>query len=168
MIPSIERILFATDLSQNSVNAMHHLVGLAKVTGAKVRVLNVCPPMSDDTKLTLMAFVQSDEARNAAINRRVELAKEALSERQETFWSGAPEEYQSVRDQIESIDVLEGFPAEVIMRQAEKHGCDLILLGAHEHGFSQTFLGTVAKRVLRRTNIPTLIVPYREIPLGSE
>ena len=43
MIPSIERILFATDLSQNSVYAMHHLVGLAKATGAKVRVLNVLP-----------------------------------------------------------------------------------------------------------------------------
>ncbi len=45
------------------------------------------------------------------------------------------------------------------LRRSVELGCDLIVLGAHDHGFSHTFLGTVAKRVLRRSKIPTLIVP---------
>lgn len=166
MIPAINRILFATDLSQNSVNAMYHLVGIAKVTGAKIRVLNVCPPMSEDAKISLMAFAQNEEAHDAAVNRRVEWARQTMASRQDAFWAGVPVEFNSVRDQIESMDVVEGYPAEVILRQSEKYECDMIVLGSHEHGLSQTFLGSVAKKVLRRTNIPTLIVPYNKVSLS--
>ena len=44
----------------------------------------------------------------------------------------------------------------------ENLGCDLIVIGSHEHGVSHTFLGSIAKRVLRRTRIPALVVPLLE------
>ncbi len=162
MATKIERILFATDMSQNSVYAMHHLVGLAKLTGAKVRVLNVCPPMSEDTRITLMTFIQDPAARKDAVTRRLDISKETLQTRQDEFWAALPAEDQAVRDQIEALDVVEGYPAEVILRHTKEHNCDLIVLGAHEHGLSQTFLGSVARRVLRRADVPTLVVPYRD------
>ena len=32
-------------------------------------------------------------------------------------------------------------------------------MGSHERGMNHTFLGSVAKSVLRRSHVPTLIVP---------
>jgi nucleotide-binding universal stress UspA family protein len=61
--------------------------------------------------------------------------------------------------------VLEGFPAEVILREADKLNCDMIVMGSHGKGIiSQTFLGSVTKRVLRRTRKPVFIVP---LPKGK-
>jgi nucleotide-binding universal stress UspA family protein len=85
-----------------------------------------------------------------------------MAERQKEFWRHVSEEDKDVQDQVASIELVDGYPAEVIVRRAAELGCDLIVIGAHEHGFTQTFLGTVAKRVLRRSDIPTLIVPYRD------
>ncbi|WP_428981112.1 universal stress protein [Marinomonas phaeophyticola] len=39
---------------------------------------------------------------------------------------------------------------------------DLIVMGTHEKGMFQTFLGSVAKNVLSRSQIPMYIVPLVE------
>ena len=61
-----------------------------------------------------------------------------------------------------TIDVREGYPAEAILRQVEKRDCDAIIMGAHEKGLRHTFLGSVAKSVLRRCRKPTFVVPLPE------
>lgn len=154
-------ILFATDLSKNSTYALRHAAGLAKVTGAKLHVLHVTEPMSEDARITMQMFIQDEATRTKALDTRTEHIKSVLEERQRNFWASMPAEDKGVQNQIESIEVIEGHPAEVILRRSKELGCDLIVLGAHSHGFSQTFLGAVAKRVLRRATIPTLVVPYQ-------
>ena len=161
MKPSITNILFATDLSQNSTYALRHAVSLAQATGAEIHVLHVSEPLSEDARVTLEMFVLNEESRHKAIDRRTELVSKVLDERQERFWNALPEADRGIRDQVTSIEVIEGHPAEAILRRAKELGCDLIVLGAHDHGFTHTFLGSVAKRVLRRADIPTLVVPYR-------
>ena len=64
-----------------------------------------------------------------------------------------------------SIEVCEGFPAEKILSKAEEHNCDEIVMGTHSKGIiANTFLGSIAKRVLRRTTKPVFIVP---LPKGE-
>lgn len=162
MTPSITRILFATALSERSATTLRHVVGLAAATGAEIRILHVLEQMSEDARITIMAFMQDDKARRAAMSQRLDLTRSNLAERQDRFWSGLDPEARKTRGQVTAVDVIEGFPAEVILREATRHDCDLIVLGAHEQALSHTFLGNVAKRVLRRAAIPTLIVPYRE------
>ncbi len=161
MKTSISRILFTTDLSKNSTYALHHAVSLAQSTGARMHVLHAAEPMSDDARITMKLFFQDDAARKNALQSRVQFIRDELAELQESFWKNAPEKLQSVRQQIDSMDVIEGHPAEVILRRSKELDCDLIVLGAHSHGFSQTFLGSTVKRVMRRAIIPTLVVPYR-------
>lgn len=156
----ITNILFTTDLSENSSYAMRHAVSLLKQTGAELHVLHVSEPVSDDVRSTLQMFIQDESARQDMLRKRSEGVKELLKDRQSKFWANLPSEDQNLREQIGSIEVVEGYPAEAILRRAEELGCDLIILGAHDHGFTHTFLGTVAKRVLRRAAIPTLVVPY--------
>ena len=161
MKPTVTHILFTTDLSKNSTYALTHAASLAMATGAKLHVLHVVEPLSDDARITLQMFMQDDASRKQALNSRHEHVKAVLAERQKNFWAALPEEDQHVRDQVESIELIDGYPAEVILRRAKELQCDLIVLGAHDHGFSHTFLGSVAKRVLRRADIPTLVVPYK-------
>lgn len=160
MKPTVTHILFTTDLSKNSTYALTHAASMAKMTGAKLHVLHVVEPLSDDARVTIQMFMQDEESRDKAMSTRHEHAKAVLAERQKNFWAALPEEDRDVRDQVESIELVDGYPAEVILRRAKELKCDLIVLGAHDHGFSHTFLGTVAKRVLRRADIPTLVVPY--------
>jgi nucleotide-binding universal stress UspA family protein len=161
MKPTVTHILFTTDLSKNSTYALTHAASMAKMTGAKLHVLHVVEPLSDDARVTIQMFMQDEESRDKAMSTRHEHAKAVLAERQKNFWAALPEEDRDVRDQVESIELVDGYPAEVILRRAKELKCDLIVLGAHDHGFSHTFLGTVAKRVLRRADIPTLVVPYK-------
>lgn len=159
MIPSISRLLFTTDLSMNSTNALRQVIGLARSTGAEMHILHVCEALSADAEVTLQLFVQDADARQDALTRRSDFVRARLAQRQEEFWSSLAEEDRAVRAQVVATDVIEGFPAEVILREAVKRKCDLIVLGAHEHALSHSFLGSVAKRVLRRATIPTLIIP---------
>lgn len=156
----LNNILFTTDLSENSVYAFNHAVGLAHATGASLQVLHVAEPISEDARITIQMFVQDESIRKTALQSRLEQVKSKLHSAQESYWSTAPEEFQSVRSQVKSTEVIEGHPAEVILRKSRELKCDLIVLGAHSHGFTQTFLGTTAKRILRRATIPTVVVPY--------
>ncbi|MEP3274983.1 MAG: universal stress protein [Stappiaceae bacterium] len=161
MTPLVTHILFTTDLSQNSTYALRHAAAMAKMSGAKLHVLHVTEPLSEDARITMQIFMQDKKSREDALGTRTQYVKSVLAERQKSFWAALPEEDQSIRDQVESIEVVEGYPAEVILRRSKELNCDLIVLGAHDHGFTHTFLGTVAKRVLRRATIPTLVVPYK-------
>ncbi|MEX0350099.1 MAG: universal stress protein [Paracoccaceae bacterium] len=162
MKQKITHILFATALTKHSSYALTHAASLAESTGAKLHVLHVAEPLSDDALITMRMFMQDAGSRSEALKARHDHMKAVLTERQKEFWATLPEEDRGIQDQIESIEIIDGHPAEVILRRARELKCDLIVLGAHEHGFSQTFLGTVAKRVLRRADIPTLVVPYRD------
>ena len=63
-------------------------------------------------------------------------------------------------DRVESIEICEGFPAEMILRKADELDCDVIVMGTHGKGFIlNTFLGSTSKRVLRRTRKPVFIIP---------
>jgi nucleotide-binding universal stress UspA family protein len=43
---------------------------------------------------------------------------------------------------------------------ADELNCDMIIMGTHAKGFiAHTFLGSTAKRVLRRTRKPVFIIP---------
>ena len=159
MLPSFKKILYATDLSANSTNAFRHAVAIAKQSGAEIHVLHVVEELSDQAKTTLQLFMMDDKQRDDALHNRTASARKQLEGNQEKFWSSVADEDKPLRDQVKSIDVLEAYPAEAILNQAKTLGCDLIVLGGHAQGVSHTFLGSIAKRVLRRAEVPTLIIP---------
>lgn len=157
----ITNILCATDLSKHSAFTLCHAASLAAATGAKLHMVHAVQPMSDDAKITLQMFMQTTGSSETAMKSRHDYAKAVMAERQKNFWSHVDEEDRKIQDQVASIELVDGYPAEVILRRSIELKCDLIVIGAHEHGYSQTFLGTVAKRVLRRSAIPTLVVPFQ-------
>lgn len=162
MKQTITHILCATDLSKHSAFTMCHAASLAASTGAKLHLVHAVEPMSDETRTTLRMYMQTIGSSENAERARHEHVRTIMAERQKEFWQHVSDEDKDIQNQVASIELVDGYPAEVILRRASELGCDLIVIGAHEHGFSHTFLGTVAKRVLRRSSIPTLVVPYRD------
>ncbi|MDO5705615.1 MAG: universal stress protein [Paracoccus sp. (in: a-proteobacteria)] len=159
-IKPVKTLLYATDLSEGSIYALRYAVRLAETLDGKVHVLHALRPMSEEARITLRAYVTDPALRAAAIQDRMQTAREVMAERQKTFWDETDPEKAARRDRIAAIEIIEGNPAEVILRHAVDLDADMILMGSHEHGFSHTFLGTVATRVMRRSRIPTLIIPY--------
>jgi len=159
MIVDIRRILYCTDLSQNAVYAFRYAAQLAQLTGAKIHILHVVEELSADAKITLLTYIMDDNKRDQVLHDRTNQAEANMKERLDTFWAKQDEEYRKVRDQIVSVKAYEAYPAEQILKSSVEYDCDLIVMGAHEKGLSHNFLGSVAKSVLRRSRIPTLIVP---------
>ena len=109
--------------------------------------------------MTIQGFLMDAGKRQEALEERVRNVRSEVMKQQDTFWSQQSPEDRKVRDRIKSVDVVESYPAEEILKTSVRLGCDLIVMGAHEKGLSHTFLGGVAKSVLRRSRVPTLIVP---------
>ena len=55
--------------------------------------------------------------------------------------------------------VREGYPATVIVEEAESQGADLVVLGTHGHtGIKHLLLGSIAERVVQHAPCPVLTV----------
>ncbi|MDA7964398.1 universal stress protein [Ruegeria sp.] len=159
MLPQIKDILFATDLSENANNALRHALGMASAHGAKVHVLHVTEPLTQDAIVTMRMFLQDETSRQKAIKDRHASVKAMLKENQQDFVKSLSEEEKKAYEAIASVELVDGHPAEAILQRARELDCGLIVMGTHEQGTGHTFIGTVVKRVLRRATVPTLVVP---------
>ena len=162
MMTPIQPSLYATDLSNTSNHAFRYAVGLAKALDARLHVMHALEPMNEEARITLQMFMIDANERNQAINRRLDNTRAALNERQEAFWAAMPEDERRERARVDNIEVVQGYAADAILKRAESLPADMILMGSHAHGLTHSFLGTVAKRMLHRAKVPTLIVPYTE------
>ena len=159
MIPRIRKILYATDLSQNSAYAFRYAINSAVKHDAELVILHVLEQMSS-TNLALANMYLGEALSQKLVEDRTSYALDRIRKRLETFCETELKEDPESANRIKSIEVREGFPAEVILRMADEQDCDAIIMGAHgKDKISYTFFGSTAKRVLRRTRKPVFIIP---------
>ena len=143
-------ILLATDLSEDSENALAIALNLARHFRARLQVLHALESpyilyrglVGDQATGRLR---QADEEYVAEVRRLVE---GKLAGKLEGF-----EDY--------SIEVREGLPFVEILRLAKKTGCDLIVMGPHtgraeERGMSRA--GSTMLRVTAKARCPVMVV----------
>lgn len=161
MLLEIKKILYATDLSQNAAFAFRYAVYLAKMSQAEIVILHVVEKVSPDAQLVLRAYLDKKDRLKVG-EERVSKAIERIRKRLEVFCQKELGDENAFSPERIVVDVKEGYPAEEILRQVEKRNCDVVVMGAHEKGLRHTFLGSVAKSVLRRCRKPTFVVPLPE------
>lgn len=159
MIPKIKKILYATDLSENSAYAFRYAVNSAKQHNAVLVILHVVEVVDKTARNLLMAYVEKKYFSEKE-EEQFAYAKDRIEKRLKVFFDKVRTEDPELTDANILIEVCEGYPAEVIINTADELNCDVIVMGTHGKGFlSQTFLGSVAKKVLRRTRKPIFVIP---------
>jgi nucleotide-binding universal stress UspA family protein len=101
-----------------------------------------------------------EERYQKLFNEHLTATKDIIKKRLKTLRDEELKDFPEFEDKLISIEVCEGYPAEKILNKAQELNCDEIIMGTHSKGIiANTFLGSVAKRVLRRTRKPVLIIP---------
>lgn len=142
----IRHILAATDLSSNSLNAVDRGFLLAAATGARYTVLHALGLEALAPLRAVLGERAGDVSAHLRTSARLEL-EQAVAE------STAAQGVQP------TLHVDEGLVSDVVTRFAHEQGVDLVVLGAHGHGFLQRMLlGSTASRLLRKSRCPVLVV----------
>lgn len=158
MIPNIRKILYATDLSENSSHVFGYAAGLANRYDANVTILHVMENISVNTGRQLASML--GEERFLELQRQREQEGIATIQRQlEKFCSNLKSEMPDCPFVVENIRVDLGDPGRRILEVAEELDCDVIVMGTHgARDLAETMLGSTARRVVRRSPRPVLVV----------
>lgn len=69
---------------------------------------------------------------------------------------------RSSTSRVTSRDLVEDYPAKVIVQRASKLRCDPIVLASNKRGFTAAYPGKVARGVIKRSHVPVIVVPPTE------
>ena len=157
-MPEIKTILYATDLSKNSAFAFEYATDMAELHDAAIHILHVLEQVTPSTRAMVDMYLTEEQKKNIA--GRSEETIEMILERLNVFCDRVKSDDPSCVFRVASIDVLEGFPADEILKKADALECDVIIMGTHGKGFiSHAFLGSIAEKVIRRSTRPVMIIP---------
>ncbi len=164
MIPKIQKILYATDLSANSAYVFRYAINSAIKHDADIIILHVFERIPGAGG-GMLDFYLGEEQRKKIFEEKVSDTMDRIKKRLKLFCEKELKGDPGGAERVKSIEVGEGFPPEVILRKADELDCDAIVLGTHSKGIiANTFLGSTSKRVLRRTRKPVFIIP---LPKGE-
>ncbi len=145
-----ENILIATDGSKHSERAAEAGIEMARLTKGRIMALYVADIGKEFVPIGEVSFNIADEVIER-IRRSLEEQGEGATKHVEEMAkkAGVPAERR----------VIEGHPADDIMRLAEDAGMDLIVMGSiGVTGLTKFLLGSVAEKVVRNSRVPVLII----------
>jgi nucleotide-binding universal stress UspA family protein len=168
----VKKILYATDLSENARYAFAYAVSLADLYNASITFIHVLPEVPELLDRGVIGYI-SEERWKEIKSQNVEEAKEAII--------GKRRDHLAIRDVLhqfsetvkesqdgdgfvtDDIIVVRGNPVEEILKYSEETNCDLIVMGTHGQGtLADAMMGSTARRVLRRSEKPVLVVRLPE------
>ena len=91
-----------------------------------------------------------------------ETVKAGLKERIEKLCTKECENATSCENAVSAIQVVEGYPDQVILDVAKEYSADLIIMGTYSHNIVSKVMGSTTRRVLNRASQPVLVVKIPE------
>ena len=141
---TIKNVLWATDFSEESKDALAYAHFFAKTFKAKLTALHVVPDFSP-------ALYDSWPEAKAELASKVEAAKVSAKARLENLC-----EVQGVRPY--KVIVTEGSAPKVVLKTSEKEHANLIVVGRKGvSGHEQNLIGSVTHQILRGSRVPVLV-----------
>lgn len=159
MIPEIKKILCATDLSANARYSFGYAASLANRYGAGITIIHVLEPENPGGYAYYLSSYMADEKWEDIKKKQEEEAIIAIKTRLVQFSEEVAREHTSCLFNIDKIIVIRGNPVEKILLYTESGDFDMVVMGSRGHGtFVDAMMGSTARRVLRRCEIPVLAV----------
>ena len=162
MKQDIKRILYATDLSDNSVYAFGYAIDLANKYDAEIAILHVIDKTMENSQIMFDVYIDVERLEGSP-QKRIADATEEIKNHLKLFIDKKVADNPKSADNVVSIEVCQGYPADEILKKVDDLHCDVIVMGTHGKGIvRQAFFGSVAKKVLRRVRKPVFIIPLPE------
>ncbi len=168
----VNKILYATDLSENARYAFAYAVSLADLYNATITFIHILPEAPSRLDKRVILYISEErweeikarnfqEARDAIIGKRQDHL--AIREALHQFSENVKESREGEGFVTDDIIVVRGNPVEEIIKNSEEKNCDLIVMGTHGHRtLADAMMGSTARRVLRRSRKPVLVVRLPE------
>lgn len=139
----VKKILYATDFSSYSNQAYFYAVTLAESHGASLVILHVHTPANAVSVTPEMAPIIIEEPPGVR-----------------TFWRDQLLQIKPLNPDIEVQHIMvDGDPADEILRCATDNDVDVIVMGTHGRtGLSRLLMGSVAEKVLHKADCSVLVV----------
>lgn len=144
-----KRILVPTDGSERSVKAVEGAARFARPLGATLVVMTVVMTVVEPYSYTNLAeyrpesIEQYDERVTAEAEERLEAARKIAV---------------AAGVEVKTVMVKSFSPAEAIIEQAEKNGCDIIFMASHgRKGIAAVLLGSETQKVLTHSHFPVMV-----------
>ena len=154
-MPPFKIVVVAVDFSGTSADTVDAALELARGQHDRVHLLNVIAQVFHTPGITQAPGVDWAEVQQNLIDQ----ARNQLAD----LAANCKLDPQRV---VTAVEV--GSPAAEIVRYANRHAVDAIVLGSHGHGLIRRFvLGSVADRVLRQASCPVMLVPHRSLRMTS-
>ena len=144
----MKNIVVALDFSDVTGKVLEHAVAMANAFDARLHLIHTLDP---GPNYALYGFSPAEFPINP-LNDRLRAASDSRLHSL-ALCTSMP------ADRVVTA-TIHAQPVEGILRYAKDENADLIVLGAHGHGFIGSMLvGSVAQGVVRRAELPTLIIP---------
>jgi len=144
----MDKIIVAVDLSDLASAAVESAAKMAAAFKSKVRILHVEVPVPTyiGNEIVQPVLPIDDEEENNRISK--DLASMA--------------EYLQKKGIEADFELVKGPVVESIIEKAESYNADLIILGAHNHGFLyRAFIGSVCTGVVKHSPCAVMIIPSK-------
>lgn len=159
MTPEIKTILYASDLGLHTRPVFRHAILLAQKLGAKIIVAHAMEPLGTTAKAVIETYLPEgnyQKLHDEGFSRTRETMRGRIEKACEEELGVSAKESQLIED----IVVLEGIPSQVLYKEAQDRGVQLIVLGSHGHSrLGELLIGSTARRLTQISKIPVLLVP---------
>jgi nucleotide-binding universal stress UspA family protein len=168
MVPVLRKILFATDLTENSKYAFYFAASIASYCDGKITILHVMEKNPINIEHSLSSLLgeekwqelknnQERKVKNILIGKKKddEMIRKALA----MFCGSAGTISDLCSFSTDEILIKSGKVVEEIVGTAKEKGCDLIVVGSHKRFLGSASVGSVTKGLLQKAGVPVLVAP---------
>ena len=161
MLPKIETILYTSNLGPGAPYVFQYALALARQHQAKIVAVHAMEPLSAFAQSLVEQYISHASSEEMHGKAR-EAVKAGLKERIEKLCTKECDNATSCENAVSAIQVVEGYPDQVILDVAKEYSADLIIMGTYSHNIVSKVMGSTTRRVLNHASQPVLVVKVPE------
>lgn len=158
-LPEFKTILYATDLGKNTRPVFRYALSIAQKFEADIIMLHVVEHMTSAMQAVVDTYLPEGEAEKIYKDGMKSVLSE-MKKRLEVFCEDELDSPDIASGRVREILVVSGRMSEEIIKAADKHHADVIVMGKSSRSIlGSEVAGSTTRRVTRLSKLPVLIVP---------
>ena len=162
MVPKIENILFVSDLSENSRQALAWSMMLAHRHEARLTFLHVIENLRPQATRSVRSILGDVRWKSMSSSYRAEIDSE-VAKRIHRFCGDVMAGLATCPLVVDRVLIKQGVPVDVILKEVGTEKYDLVAMGSDGSKlFKDSSFNNIARRVFKRGKIPVFVIPATE------